>query len=68
MAEHKWVVQKHDGVGNQVERCTNGTCTVRRVTNCSQFWQRAKGGHWRDTENENTPPCTGTPHGRKARA
>lgn len=67
MAQHKWQTEESDGVGNPIQRCTNGVCTIRKVENCSTFWQRAKGGHWRDTENEEIPACAGAPVGRRKR-
>jgi hypothetical protein len=63
--QHNWVDDEHDGVGNRVQKCRTGTCTVRKVENCSTFWQRDKGGHWRDVEKETIPPCTGLPVGRR---
>lgn len=60
MREHDWKDEGHDGVGNVIQRCRNGACTVRKIENCSMFWQRAKGGHWRDTEDEEMPECDGT--------
>jgi hypothetical protein len=65
--QHSWTEDEGDGVGNAILKCQRGTCTVRKVENCSTFWQRAKGGHWRDTENEEIPPCTGRPVGRRSR-
>lgn len=65
--KHSWNVAERDGIGNPVEACTRGTCTVRKVEGCSTFWQRSKGGHWRDTEDEEIPPCTGLPVGRRSR-
>jgi hypothetical protein len=59
MSGHRWEADGHDNIGNVIERCAARSCTVRKIENCSTFWQRAKGGHWRDEENEEIPPCTG---------
>lgn len=67
MKQHKWAKDEHDTIGNLVQKCSTGTCTVRKVENCSTFWQRFKGAHWRDTETEEIPACTGLPVGRRVR-
>lgn len=60
MKEHDWGAKDADGV----EACIRGGCTVRRVMNCATYWQRKKGGHWRNVVSthglpEPIPACRG---------
>jgi hypothetical protein len=59
--DHSWVADGHDKIGNVVQRCSATGCTVRKIENCSTFWQRFKGARWRDTEHKEVPPCAGAP-------
>jgi hypothetical protein len=57
MSEHRWAMDGHDTIGNAIDRCVE--CGVRKIENCSTFWQVAKGRRWTDEENAEIPPCTG---------
>lgn len=54
MAEHRWGEPDKDGVPT----CARNGCTVRY--NGGSYWQRKRGGHWRNTHDEPLPACTGT--------
>lgn len=60
MTGHIWRQDGHDRIGNAIEACNNSGCTVRKIENCSTFWQKAKRGKWRDEENEAIPACMGS--------
>jgi hypothetical protein len=55
MAEHKWRPDGNDKIGNAIEAC--GACGIRKIENCSTFWQRKKGARWIDEEDEEIPAC-----------
>lgn len=59
--QHEWTPDGHDRIGNMIERCSRHGCTVRKIENCSTFWQKAKRGHWNDEETTPIPACEATP-------
>lgn len=52
--EHRW--GNEDAAGARA--CTYHGCTVR-VADSFRWWQRKKGGRWRNQMRELIPPCTG---------
>lgn len=54
MREHDWK-QDSDGAWS----CARSGCTVRRSPD-APVWQRRKGAHWRNRDDEPIPECAGT--------
>jgi hypothetical protein len=56
--QHDWAPGGRDKIGNAIERCA--ACGIRKIENCSTFWQRAPGARWVDAEDVDMPECGST--------